>query len=88
MVDPDTIRKKQAKKLLKLLEQWTRAEIVARFGQFDNLEFADYYIIKIEKADEIRRFLYDTDNLVELGERWGLLRKGIKKRKNKKQNLR
>jgi len=84
MISPDTIKKKQAKKLLKLLEQWTRAEIVARFGQFDNLEFADYYIIKIEKADEIRRFLYDTDNLVELGERWGLLRKGIKKRKDKR----
>jgi len=67
MISPDTIKKKQAKKLLKLLEQWTRAEIVARFGQFDNLEFADYYIIKIEKADEIRRFLYDTEKGLKKG---------------------
>ncbi len=83
MIDHKSVTKKEAKKILTLIEQWTRAEVMARLGPFKSLEYADYYRIQTEKKDEIRRLIYDTDNLVELGNRWGLLRKKLKKKKKK-----
>jgi len=71
----------QRKKLIDLIEQWTRAEVMARLGRFDNLEFADYARIEIEKRDEIRRLLFDTDSLVVLGERWGMLKSRQREKK-------
>jgi hypothetical protein len=75
------------KKIKKLINQQTRAEIMARFGQFNNLDFANYAYRKVELDDEIRVFLFGTSDLVELGERWGLLkpreRKGKKRRDSK-----
>lgn len=64
----------QRKELLKLIEEWTRAEIMARFGRFDNLEFADYAMIKLEKEDEIRQLVFGESELVVLAERWGLIK--------------
>jgi len=78
------MKKSEAILIYKLLKQWTRAEIMARHGRFDNLEFADYFLIKVEKEDEIRKILYGTSNLAELGEEWGLLKKGKKKRRKKR----
>lgn len=75
--------KKEAKKLYKLIKRWTRAEIMARIGQFDNLEFIDYALKEVEYRDKIRELLYGTSNLVELGEQFGMLGK-IKSKKNKK----
>ena len=79
---------KQRKELLKLIEQWTRAEAIARYGRFDNLEFAQYAVIQIEKADEIRRLIFGTDNIVVLGIRWGILeqREKEEKRREKKRS--
>jgi len=78
--------KKRRKRLYKLLKEWTKAEIMARFGKFDNLEFADYAEIQRDKADKIRTILYGTDDLVQLGLAWGLLRdKREKRRKHGKQ---
>lgn len=74
----------QRKELLKLIEQWTRAEIMARFGRFNNLEFADYARIEVEKRDEIRRLVFGTDNLVELGDNWGMLKPKLRGRKRGK----
>ena len=64
----------QRKELIKLIEQWTRAEIMARFGRFDNLEFADYAVIKLKKEDEIRQLVFGESELVVLAERWGLIK--------------
>jgi len=74
--------KKKYKQLKKLLREWTRAEVMARHGRFDNLEYADYYMIKLEKESKIRKKLFKTDNLVDLGLKWGLLkpRKGKERR--------
>jgi hypothetical protein len=65
---------KQRRKLVKLVEQWTRAEIMARLGGFRNLDFVDYSLKKVEKENEIRELLFGNSNLVELGEYWGLLK--------------
>ncbi len=79
----------QRKDLLRLLEEWTRASVMARFGRFDNLEFGDYAMIELEKKDEIRRLLFGTDDLIILGARWDMLKekerrkKKMKKRKTK-----
>jgi len=70
---------KQRKKLLQLIEQWTRAEIMARLGRFDNLEYLDYFRIKLEKEDEIRRLCFGESELVVLADRWGLAKPRRKK---------
>ena len=75
----------QRKELIKLIEQWTRAEIMARYSRFDNLEFADYARIEIEKKNEIRKFLFGEFELFQLAEKWGLVKtKGRKKKSNKR----
>lgn len=72
--------KKKYLKLKKMLERWTRAEIIARHGKFDNLEFGDYYTIKLEIEDKLRKKLFGTDDLVELGIKWKLLKESKKKK--------
>lgn len=74
----------QRKKLLQLIEQWTRAEIIARFGRFDNLEFALYAQIEREKRDEIRQLVFGESEMIKLADRWGLVKP--KRRKKKKKN--
>ena len=77
----------QRKKLLKLVEEWTRSEIMARFGRFDNLEFGDYAQIQVDKKDEIRRLIFGTDDLLVLGARWEMLKeKGRRKKKERQKN--
>lgn len=63
------------KKLYRLLEQWTRAEIMARHGEFDNLGWEDYAIAEVQLRDKIRQHLYGASNLVELGMQWGILKR-------------
>lgn len=74
----------QRKELLKLIEQWTRAEVMARFGRFDNLEFGDYAMIEVEKRDEIRRLIFGTDDMLVLGARWNMLKERQKEEKRRK----
>ena len=73
-------KKEKRKKLHKLLKQWTKAEIVARLVPFANLQFIDYALKGRKKIDAIRKLLYGTSDIGELGERWGLLEKKKKKR--------
>jgi hypothetical protein len=54
------------------LEQLTKAEVMARLGKLGTLEYCDYYSIKLEKADEIRRRLFGTSDLTELGHKFKL----------------
>lgn len=58
--------------LEQLIEQWTRAEVMARLGHINRPKACDYYSIMLDKIDEIRRLLYGTDDLTELGHRWKL----------------
>ena len=83
MIIPDKITKKEAKQLLKLLEQSTRAEIMARLGLKDAEGCSNYYGIKTETDDKIKRLVFGTSNLADLGLQWGLL-KGNKKKKSTK----
>ena len=88
MITPENISRRQAKKLVKLIERETRCEIMARFGRFDNLEFADYAAKQREFKDKIRELLFDESEIVLLAERWGMLpkenRKRISEKKKKK----
>ena len=59
-------------KLLSLVEQWTRCEVMGRLGAWDN-DFICWVDRRIEIENEIRILLYGSSNLVELGERWSLL---------------
>ena len=80
MITPENISRRQAKKLVKLIEQWTRADVMSRMGRFDNLEFADYAQIKLEKEDKIRELLFDESEIAILAERWGMIKKQDRKR--------
>lgn len=82
MISPSNIKKSQAKHILKLLEKMTRAEVLARIGRFDNLEFISYAILKVEIEKELLEYVFGTSSLVELGYHWGILKKK-KKRKRK-----
>jgi len=74
----------QRKELLQLIEQWARAEIMARFGRFDNLEYLDYARIKLEKEDEIRQLVFGESELIVLADMWGLVKlKRDRKRRSK-----
>ena len=63
----------KTKQLYELIEQWTRAEIMARLGQL-GVSSIDFAAIKIKKENEIRKLLFETDNLVILGKKWGLFK--------------
>jgi len=73
MITPDTITKKQAAKLVIMLERWTRCEILARLGGIANLECVDYFTKKIDYENKIRKALFGSDNIVELGKKWDIL---------------
>ena len=57
-----------------LIEQWTRAEIMARFGPLSRDDFIDYSQIQIDKENELRCLVFGTDDLVKLGVKWGILK--------------
>lgn len=63
----------KTKQIYKLIEQWTRAEIMARLGQL-GISSIDFMAIKIEKENEIRKLLFGSDNLVVLGKKWNLFK--------------
>ncbi len=73
MINPKKIKKKQALHILSLFEEMTRAEIMARHGYSKGMEFGDYAMMQIEKMDELRKYIYGTDDLIALGFEWGIL---------------
>ena len=78
------ITRKQAQQLLALIERETRCEIMARFGRFDNLEFAEYAKRQMEYKDRIRKMVFGDSNILNLGEKWGMLRDGKRIRRKKR----
>lgn len=88
MIEPDKITRKQAKKLVSLLEQEARCEVMARMGRFDNLEYAEYAMKQIELKDEIRKMLFGTSDIATLAERWGMIGGKRKRRKRKSSRVR
>jgi hypothetical protein len=88
MITTDDITRRQAKLLVRLLRQWTCAEIMARCAPIGWPDYGDYHFRKIEIENQIRKLLYDSDNLFDLGTQWGLLsqnRKPKHKRVKRKQ---
>lgn len=75
-------------RLEKLIEQQTRAEIMARLGPVQSS--VDYFQTCLQKMDEIREQLFGSSNLVTLGVQWGLITppklKRSKKRTKKKRS--
>jgi len=59
---------------------------LARFTASIPRDYADYFKAKLEKEDELRKFIFGTSNLVELGTKWKLIQKK-RKRKKKRKNL-
>ena len=74
------MKKSEAKHVYKLIKEWTRAEIMARIAARLPRDYADYFKAKLEKEDELRKFIFGTSNLLELGTRWKLIRKRKKKK--------
>jgi len=70
--------KKKYKRLKKLLTQWTRAEVMARIGQFDNLEYTDYAMTEVALRNKIRKKLFGSSDLAKLGIKWGLIKRNKK----------
>ena len=52
---------------------------MARLGKFKNLEFVEYATIEVELRDKIRKKLFGSSSLVELGEKWDLIKDRKKK---------
>jgi hypothetical protein len=67
------ITKKKAEYIFKKIEQWTRAEIVARHGELPSLKFADAAQTKIDIENKIRKVLFGTSDLVQLGIKWKIV---------------
>jgi hypothetical protein len=82
MITPKTITRRQAKRLVKLLEWEARCDIMSRLGRVTNKDMADYAKKRIECMDEIRELLFDSSNLLVLAEQWELIKR--KRRKKKK----
>ena len=72
------------KKVMSLVEQMTRAEIMARYGPFGNSGGTEWYSIYLDKKDELQEYLFGSSDYIKLGIQWGLLKEN-KKQKSKKQ---
>lgn len=69
------------KKLYALIEQETRAEIMARLCPFyDYPQWGQAYFDAIEFRDKIRELMFGTSDMVVLANRWGLpIHKNVEK---------
>ena len=69
------------KKVIELVEQMVKAEILARLG---NIACdIDWYSIYLKKKDELCEYLFGSSDYVTLGIKWGLLQE--RKQKSRKQ---
>jgi len=85
MIDPNEIKKSQARKIIELYEEYTRATIAARIGPLGFPACGDFFLLAQQKEDELQEYLFGTSDLVQLGEMWGIVKDaGIKKKKHKK----
>ena len=85
MITPDNITRKQAKRLVKLIEREARCEIMARYGEWgETLGYMDYALKQIEHRKKIHKLVFGTSNLVELGIKWKMLNTRKRKKKEEK----
>jgi len=74
MITPKNITKKQAKKILSLVESITRCDILARYGHVvGGLEFIDWKFRKRAAEEKLREYIFGYKNEVELGVFWRIL---------------
>jgi len=83
MISPKNIKKSQAKHIIELIEQATRAEILARLGPFRFPEYADWYMVGLEKRAELLEYIFGTSSLAELGKKWKILKRSGKVKRGK-----
>ena len=64
----------RTKKIWQLIDRWTRAEIMYRHGAYstEDLTFIQNKLKSIKAQNRIRKILYGTDDLREIGEQLGL----------------
>ena len=84
MLTSKNITKIQVKKLLDLLEEYTRSDIAARLGAVPGDVFVNLTQMTVDKMDELRTLLYGTDDMVKLGLNFGIIKPRTKKKKKKK----
>lgn len=84
MINPNEIKKSQARKIIQLYEEYTRATIAARIGPLGFPACGDFFQLAQQKEDELQEYLFGSSNLVRLGEMWGIVKQ--EKRKKKKRN--
>lgn len=83
MIDIDNIKKKQARKIVRLFEEKTRATVTARIGPLGFPACGDFFLLAQQKEDELQEYIFGTSDLVKLGEMWGIVKdNGIKKTKH------
>lgn len=78
------MKKKDRKELYSLLETWTKSEIISRFCPFKWIDFGEAAFEKIKAENKIRKLLYGTSDLVELGKQWRLPIRTDKKKSKRK----
>ena len=84
MITPDNITRKQAKRLVKLIEREARCEIMARYGEWgETLGYMDYALEQIKFRKKIHKLVFGTSNIVELGVEWKMLNTRKRKKKHK-----
>jgi len=76
--------KKQAYKVFELLEQKTKAVILARHGAMPAKDFGEYFNLSLKLDDKILEEAFGTCDLVKLGKKWELLKKEKTKKKRVK----
>ena len=63
--------KSKRKKLYKLLKLETRCEIIARHGKFSDFKvWGQAAFDQLKYKSKIRKLMFGTSDLVELGKRW------------------
>jgi len=77
--------KTDPKKVIKIVEQMTRAEILARLGNIAS--DVDWYAVYLAKKDELQEYLFGTSDYTTLGGRWGILKEKSKKKKYNAEDL-
>ena len=74
--------KLKRKKLYRLLEEWTRYDIAARFAPIGWVGWGDCYNEKLKREEQIRKLMFGTEDLLELGKLWKI--KGCRDKTEKK----
>lgn len=74
------------KELYRLIEQWTRAEALYRFGVFGVPEFMQGHANHMDYEDKIRDLMFGTHDMLELATRWGIVKPLGKERRQTKES--